>query len=350
MRSRRSSSEGVASQGVPSPRAYTLEVFLLGGPITPSFARANPVVSRTIEIRGDQTLEQLHRAIFQAFDRWEEHFYEFQLGAGPQDPRGPRYVLPAAREDAFEGGAPVAGVVTETTLAALRLEVGRAFGYWFDYGDDWWHQIDVVAVGEAVPGARYPRVVAREGASPPQYPDEEGAEAGPPPAKAAPTQRATPGRRGHAGAGARSGAAKRSPKEPKARHRFVLNPYPDVRCTRCPMCEAPTRLRKFALAIFLAPEGRVILGLTCRYCPRDDLVIAHQDVLETELGHALATRAPELAGRPYTVIGTVDRAVWRRGLGPGGVDGDDVLAATHPFAHYMELKVDPGGWRPAGGG
>ena len=38
-------------------RLYTLEVFLLSGPITEKFAKKNLVVSRTIQLRGDQTLE-----------------------------------------------------------------------------------------------------------------------------------------------------------------------------------------------------------------------------------------------------------------------------------------------------
>src|SRR5437762_10819730 len=87
-------SRQTADQG--DVRLYTLEVFLLSGPITEKFAKKNPVVSRTIQIRGDQTLEDLHQAIFDAFGRWEEHMYEFQFGKGPMDPEAPRYVLPGA--------------------------------------------------------------------------------------------------------------------------------------------------------------------------------------------------------------------------------------------------------------
>jgi hypothetical protein len=39
---------------------YTLEVFLVSGPITEEFVKHNPVVSRTVEIRGGQTLADLH--------------------------------------------------------------------------------------------------------------------------------------------------------------------------------------------------------------------------------------------------------------------------------------------------
>ena len=42
------------------PRLYTLEVYLIGGPVSEKFAKKNPVVSRTIQIRGDQTLKMLH--------------------------------------------------------------------------------------------------------------------------------------------------------------------------------------------------------------------------------------------------------------------------------------------------
>ena len=49
------------------------------------------------------------------------------------------------------------------------------FWYWFDFGDDWWHRIEMVDAGEPVPRRKYPKVVKRVGKSPPQYPnwDEE---------------------------------------------------------------------------------------------------------------------------------------------------------------------------------
>jgi len=52
-------------------------------------------------------------------------------------------------------------------------EVGDSFGYRFDFGDEWWHQINVVAVEDAAPTGKYPRVAKRVGKSPPQYPDQE---------------------------------------------------------------------------------------------------------------------------------------------------------------------------------
>ncbi len=151
-------------------RLFVLEVSLIGGPIMESFAEQNPVVSRTIEIRGDQTLEELHYAIFRAFDREEQHLYEFQVGGkGPNDPEARRYGLP---EELYGPAADEqAGFVDATSVGSIGLEAGDVFGYWFDFGDDWWHQIDVRAIREKAPPGDYPRITERQGESPPQYPD-----------------------------------------------------------------------------------------------------------------------------------------------------------------------------------
>ncbi len=60
-------------------KLYTLLVYLTGGPIGGEFE--GQVITRTIQIRGDQTLEKLHTAIFKAFDRFEQHFYELCIAS-----------------------------------------------------------------------------------------------------------------------------------------------------------------------------------------------------------------------------------------------------------------------------
>ena len=139
--------------------------------MTKSFMKKNRVISRTMHVRGDQTLEELHHAIFDAFDREEEHMYEFQIGGkGPMDPQARRYVLPAGMHDLLPEGKP-AGDVKRTTIGSLGLQVNDVFGYWFDFGDDWWHQINVVAVEEGAVRGKFPKVIKRIGKSPPQYVD-----------------------------------------------------------------------------------------------------------------------------------------------------------------------------------
>src|SRR4051794_17148071 len=63
------------------------------------------------------------------------------------------------------------------------------------------------------------------------------------------------------------------------RYSFILNPHSDIRLTRCPKCERLTHPRKFALFVHVEEWGGVVLGYTCRYCTRCELIIVHQDEL-----------------------------------------------------------------------
>jgi hypothetical protein len=152
-----------------SQAVYTLEVRLIGGPVIESFVEANPVVSRTIRIAGAQTLDDPHTAIHHAFDREEEHLYEFQIGGRKAHDRKARaYGHPmSAPEHVGEPG--YAGSASEARIDSLGLRSRSVFFYWFDFGDDWWHHIKVVRIEDAEPGVKLPRVIERVGESPPQY-------------------------------------------------------------------------------------------------------------------------------------------------------------------------------------
>jgi len=149
----------------PPANLYVLSVFLTAGPTSEKFA--NKEISRVIEIRGDQTLELLHDAIFQAYDRWDQHAYEFQFGKRPFDPNGPNYGVADGPP-----GKKGPGDARTTRLDDLGLKPERVLGYWFDFGDDWYHQVQVERIEQAIPTVTYPRVIKRVGKSPPQYLDE----------------------------------------------------------------------------------------------------------------------------------------------------------------------------------
>ncbi len=162
---RRAAPTATATQAATPAKLYVLSVFLRSGPVAKKFA--NQEISRVIEIRGDQSLQQLHEAIFQAYDRWDQHLYEFQFGKRPFDPDGPNFgIVDGPR------GKNLPGDAKATKLDDLGLTTERAFGYWFDFGDDWYHQVQVDRIEQAIPTARYPRVTKRVGKSPPQYADE----------------------------------------------------------------------------------------------------------------------------------------------------------------------------------
>src|SRR5918912_4177948 len=100
----------------------------------------------------------------------------------------------------------------------------------------------------------------------------------------------------------------------RPRYSFMLNPYPDVRLSKCPKCQKLTHLRKFALFIHIDKWGPIALGKTCRYCSRCELIMAHQNELEAELAYSFSQIAPEVIGSDYMVLGTVEKKVWQAGV------------------------------------
>ena len=133
-------------------------------------------VSRTIAFRGDQTLDDLHRAIFDAFDRFDPHLYAFYFPKLiPKRGAHPGMVKEFAPPEMIEDPGPV-GIdgprdSTMSRLDALGLKVGKTFEYLFDFGDSWLHEVEVVSIGPKQPGRSYPSLLEKKGGSPPQYAD-----------------------------------------------------------------------------------------------------------------------------------------------------------------------------------
>lgn len=128
-------------------------------------------------------------------------------------------------------------------------------------------------------------------------------------------------------------------------YRFFLNPYEDVRFTRCPQCENKTQQRKLPLVIFVDPKQMLSLNKTCRYCPHCDLLIAHKNDVEHFLASFFAEQDPEVIGNDYLVVGTLERAVWKRGT-QQLLTLQETLDALHDFKETVSFEVVRGGWMP----
>jgi hypothetical protein len=132
----------------------------------------------------------------------------------------------------------------------------------------------------------------------------------------------------------------------KPRYSFILNPYSDIRLSKCPKCQKLTHLRKFALFILIEDFGPIILGKTCRYCSKCELIMAHQDELEPQLVLSLQKIAPEVIGNEYLVVGTFDKKVWQRGLQTKSPLDSEIFEHLADFKKVLDLEVEPGGWYP----
>lgn len=120
-------------------------------------------------------------------------------------------------------------------------------------------------------------------------------------------------------------------------YRFFLNPYDDVRFTSCPQCANKTRQRKLPLFIHVSPGQPLTLNKTCRYCPNCDLLIAHQDEIEDIMARAFTEFNPEVVGNDYLVIGTVERATWKRTM-QSQLPLEVTLDALHDFKEVVSFK------------
>jgi len=133
---------------------------------------------RRLALRSDQTLDDLHWAIFRAFDRDDEHLYSFYFPRPGTKGRARmrdalEYTCPYACEEPSPFSDEVLHNAAESELGALGLKPRQVFFYLFDFGDEWWHQIAVEKIDAEPEKGKYPRVLEKAGESPPQYPDAD---------------------------------------------------------------------------------------------------------------------------------------------------------------------------------
>ncbi len=136
-------------------------------------------VWRRIAIRGDQTLDDLHAAIFAAFDRFDEHlysFYFFRRGTKGRDRLRDalEFAHPVCLKDQGPfGSEPGLKNAAKTRIDSLKLSKGKEFEYLFDFGDSWWHVVTTESTTGEPDEQRFPRVIESKGKSPAQYPDND---------------------------------------------------------------------------------------------------------------------------------------------------------------------------------
>ncbi|HWX74551.1 MAG TPA: hypothetical protein VNZ05_04545 [Solirubrobacteraceae bacterium] len=133
-------------------------------------------VRRTIAMRREHTLHDLHDALQAAFGWDDEHLYAFWLG-GKFWAHGGAYVHPLALEDRPVAAWDAATGAPRRESAARRLEeldlrLGQRIAYVFDFREEWRVRLTLREVTSA-DGGHYPRVLESIGQAPPQYLDYE---------------------------------------------------------------------------------------------------------------------------------------------------------------------------------
>lgn len=107
-----------------------------------------PRVVRVVDVPVAATLAELHDLLQVALGWTDSHLHMFEVG-------GTRYGVPDPDWDAE--------LRPEDEATVLLREMPERFEYHYDFGDSWEHTVEVVGVGDEVPGC-----VEGEGACPPE--------------------------------------------------------------------------------------------------------------------------------------------------------------------------------------
>jgi hypothetical protein len=148
-------------EGVRRPAAGRTAPMPAGAPVSTLRLRVTLLnverpVWREVLVPIDLTFAQLHQ-VLQAAMGWEDcHMHEFEVGE--------EHIGPPAPKDLFAGDRPL--LDERKTRLGDVLDGRREVRYWYDFGDDWWHEI-AIRKG-AADGGGGPRLLAGEGACPPE--------------------------------------------------------------------------------------------------------------------------------------------------------------------------------------
>lgn len=124
---------------------------------------------RTIALGANNTLEEMHYAIQEAFGWDADHLYSFFLSGKMWD-RDTEFTL-LDDELMLEYDLPKSRDTRRARIRNLGLKVGARFLYLFDYGDHHAFAVELIRKGKQVVKCGLPVVIDQRGRSPEQYPD-----------------------------------------------------------------------------------------------------------------------------------------------------------------------------------
>ncbi|MFC1660477.1 plasmid pRiA4b ORF-3 family protein [Gemmatimonadota bacterium] len=118
-----------------------------------SLAEIEPPIWRSVLVRANITLHELHRTIQMLFQWYDYHLYRFEIGEREFE----------APDEEAEGEDS-----TKARLDRLGLCAGDTFEYTYDFGDDWRHLVEVEALERVSEQAWLPWVLDGARRGPPE--------------------------------------------------------------------------------------------------------------------------------------------------------------------------------------
>ena len=119
---------------------------------------AKPPIWRRLEVPASYHLGELHSTLNAAMGWLDSHLHQFDID-------GRKYSI--SDDDIWIDVDPPLPEESVTLADLVRAGVKR-FGYWYDFGDSWHHDVSIEKTGPAEKGVFYPRCVAGRRACPPE--------------------------------------------------------------------------------------------------------------------------------------------------------------------------------------
>lgn len=165
-------SQAKANTPPPAVDLYVLDCYIAAGPVSKEFQGRR--IARVIEFRADNTLDDVHEALHEAFGRQEDRPYEFNIGGTRRFcPNNKNYGFPELLKQrnktlkqklgAYDGDS------RETKLLELSLSIRQSIGYSFDFDAGWYHFLSLEKIERAISSVDYPRLRRQVGKAPPQF-------------------------------------------------------------------------------------------------------------------------------------------------------------------------------------
>jgi hypothetical protein len=123
-------------------------------------------VTRTISVRGDLTLVDLHYALQAAFDWDDDHLYSFWLDDSFWAPGADRYMHPCRAPYPSRPSSPLRSA--QSRLDELGLVAEQRLAYVFDFVSEWRVRLRLREIVQD-DGSPSPRLLLSAGVAPPQY-------------------------------------------------------------------------------------------------------------------------------------------------------------------------------------
>lgn len=127
------------------------------------------------------------------------------------------------------------------------------------------------------------------------------------------------------------------------KYNYSLNPYPNLKFSKCPICGNKTGQRKLPLLIHVDPMHLISLNYSNRFCSNCDLLIGHKHEIEHHLTQTFSRLMPKDIGNNYFLMGTVEKKAWRAGL-KQPKSFDETIQNLHDFKNCEELRMTMEGW------